>query len=229
MTHVVFCPKLVIFSWIIHSLLKFRLKRIACDVYVFNVTLNDAFLNHGSRRVICVHRYYFDPNGEWRRGFNVSLKYVSFGFILWSVFHISPVLSISVFLTSQHGHGSRQTRGTAVHQRSGRQRKQRCARLLPHVRVRALRGHGGHPRPDRTLRFHLLCPCVFPAVLAPDSQSRSPVEQVLQISTSAVYRGPRGRPLYIRAVLDFPLRNGACVLKGLGQYRSRVDVTLERC
>lgn len=127
-------------------------------------------------------------------------------------------------LTSQHGHSSSQTRGTAVHQWGGRQRKQRCAWLLPHVRVRSVRSDSGHPWANGTLRLCLLLSCFFPAVFAPDSQSRSPMEQVLQISTSALYRRPRGRPLYLRAVLDFPLRNGACVLKGLGQYRSRVDV-----
>lgn len=148
---------------------------------------------------------------------------LSVSFMWSSVFRFSPVSSQRV-LASQHGHSSSQTRGTAVHQWGGRQRKQRGARLLPHVRVCSVRGDSGHPRANWTLRLRLLLPCLFPAVFAPDSQSRSTMEQVLQISTSAFYRRPRGRPLYLRVVLDFPLRNGACVLKGLGQCRSRVDV-----
>lgn len=151
---------------------------------------------------------------EWMISQSVLCSHLSFAFLL------SP---LSVFLASQHGHSSSQTRGTAVHQWGGRQRKQRGARLLPHVRVCSVRGDSGHPRANWTLRLRLLFPCLFPAVFAPDSQSRSTMEQVLQISTSAFYRRPRGRPLYLRVVLDFPLRNGACVLKGLGQYSSRVD------
>lgn len=139
------------------------------------------------------------------------------------VAHLSCFVSQRVFaLTSRHGHGSSQTRRTAVHQRGGRPRKQRRAGLLPHVRVRSVRGYSGHPWPYGTLRLCVLLPGFFPAVIAFDSQSRSPMEQVLQISTSALYRRPGGRPLYLRAILDFPLRNGTCVLKGLGQYSSRV-------
>lgn len=45
---------------------------------VFDV--NDAFLNHGGRSLICVYNN-LDRNGKWRMGFNVDVMYaVSAGF-----------------------------------------------------------------------------------------------------------------------------------------------------
>lgn len=120
---------------------------------------------------------------------------------------------------SQDGWSRSQAWGTTVHQWSSCEGKRRRAGLLPHLCIRSVRSDSWHPRADWTVRLHFLFPILLPPLSAAHSQGRAAVEQMLQIAAAALHRGPRRRSFHLCPVLDFPVWNGARVLK-----RSTTDI-----
>lgn len=112
-------------------------------------------------------------------------------------------------------------RGTTVHQRGCCEGQRRHAGLLSDVCVGSVWGNSGHPWSHRTVRIYLLFPRLVSPLPSSNPQGQSQVEQVLQVSEDALHRRARWRSFYLRPVLDFPLRNGACVLIKLTRMLSK--------
>ena len=114
---------------------------------------------------------------------------------------------------SQDGWSRSQARGATVHQRSGCEGQRRCAGLLPHLCICPVWSNSWHPGADWTLWLYFLLPLSVSPLPVAHSQGRTAVEQILQITAAALHRGPCWRSFHLRPFLDFPLRDGACVLK----------------
>lgn len=115
--------------------------------------------------------------------------------------------------SSRHVFGDGKTGRAAVHQWDCSKGQRCCAGLLSYIGVGSIRGYSRHPWANRTLWLHFLFPRLLPPLPSPYPQGWTSVEQVFQISPPPVHRGARWGPFYLRPILDFPLRNGARVLK----------------
>lgn len=114
---------------------------------------------------------------------------------------------------SQDGRSCGQARGTAVHQRSSCERQRRCPGLLSHVSLGPVWSNSWHPGADWTLWLYFLLLLCVSSLRAAHSQGWTALEQIFQITTTSLYWRSCGWSFYLHPILDFPVRDGACVLK----------------
>lgn len=114
---------------------------------------------------------------------------------------------------SQDGRSCGQARGTAVHQRSRCEGQRCCPGLLPHVCLCPVWSNSWHPGADWTLWLYFLLLLCISSLRAAYSQGWTALEQIFQITTTSLYWRSCGRSFYIHPILDFPVWDGACVLK----------------
>lgn len=113
----------------------------------------------------------------------------------------------------KHGFCGGETGRTTIHQRSCSEGQCRCAGLLSYIGVGFVRGNSRHSWPNWALRLRFLFPRFVSTFPSPHPQGRSSVEQVLQIPAAFIHGWSCWGSFYIRPILDFPLWNGACILK----------------
>ena len=138
-------------------------------------------------------------------------------------------LTRSLRVSYRYGFCDGETGRTTIHKRDCCEGQRRGSGLLSHICVSSVWGNSRNSWLNWALRLRLLFTRIVSTIPSTHPQGRSSVEQVLQISATPLYRGPCWGSFYLHPILDFPLRNGACILKCYAYICDSMSVNDHRC